>query len=218
VERGLELACVYGLAPLIVYLEWWPRRAGMWLLALAAVAAGSAAAIGGATGRQLGIAGGDLSACLRAGLGAWALAQAAAMGVRRWRRRPMFPFAGRHPHLFATLAAAYFLSVLGQEFLFRGFFFWRYAGLAAPPALFALNVLLFGWIHIVFKSWLSVALTLIGGVLFTALFVAYHSLAGLCVVHWAFGMSIFAMGYGRHFYGGDDDLARRLRSGVEATA
>ena len=97
-----------------------------------------------------------------------------------------------------------------QEFVFRSYFFWRYESLAEPVGLIALNVLAFGWVHIIFRSWISVVVTAVGGFFFAELFVQYHSLLGVCIVHLACGLSIFAMGLGRYFYTGSVRIAREI--------
>ena len=152
--------------------------------------------------------------CIAVGLGTWLISQLVVVGIywkRGWRQ---FPFVFSQPGLFCLIALAYAVSVAAQEFLFRSYFFWRYDGFLPLVLLFALNVVAFGWVHIVFRSWVSVIVTLIGGVLFTGLYLYFHSLVGVCVVHMAFGMSIFAMGWGKYFYFGSAEVAQRVQARV----
>jgi hypothetical protein len=50
------------------------------------------------------------------------------------------------------------VSVTSQEFLYSSFFFWRYRPMRSPGFLVWLNTLAFGVAHVVYDSWVSVAL------------------------------------------------------------
>jgi uncharacterized protein len=208
----IELVIVFFLIPLLVYCRIIPIRWSIPLLVLGSAGAGAIALSARVTPAQVGIGAAtaeQTARCLAVGLGVWLVAQLAFSAPRLRSGEPVFPFVAKHPRIFAALVIAYAVSVVAQEYLFRGYFFWRYAGLGSPAALFALNVLAFGWVHIIFRSWVSVVATVLGGVIFTGLFLAYHSFVGICVVHMAFGLSIFAMGYGRYFLTESVEPARR---------
>lgn len=209
----LEIAALFFLVPLLIYIEWVPTRWAIPILVLGAVGSAWGAGAAGATSPELGLARLSSSAtvqCLATGLTIWAVAQGAIAVRQRTLGEAVFPFATGHPRLFLLLTCVYAISVTAQEFLFRAFFFWRYQHLAGPSTLFIINVLAFGWVHVIFRSWVSVVVTMIGGVLFTALYQEYHSLVGVCAVHMAFGLSIFAMGWGKYFYTGSVAAAQRM--------
>jgi hypothetical protein len=208
----LELFVAFFLFPLLIYLEWVPVRLAIPVLVVAAVVAAWGAALSGATTDDMGLGqfpGSDTARCLAVGMGIWLVAQCGAAVWQRMQGLVVFAFARQRPRFFATLTCAYALSVCAQEFLFRSFFYWRYQHLAAPATLFAINVLAFGWVHIIFRSWISVAATAVGGILFAGLYQQFHSLVGVSLVHLAFGLSIFAMGWGRFFLTASVHVARQ---------
>jgi uncharacterized protein len=95
------------------------------------------------------------------------------------------------------------ISVIPQEVLFRGYFFHRYGPLfGARLGMIAASALAFGWVHIIFGNWISVALTTVGGVLFGATYRKSGSLLLACLEHALFGNFIFTIGIGRFFVPG----------------
>ncbi len=213
--RAVELTLFYFLAPLLVLTGIWPSRLKMLLLLLVALWAiavawrrqAPLATLGlGANGRR------ELPPALRIGLSIWALCFLLAALFQRMAGHRLFPLVESKPLFFLLICIVYAGSVAVQEFLFRSFYFWRYDGLLARWLLIALNILSFGWMHIVFGSWISVALTIIGGAIFDCVYLRHRSLIGVCIVHLAFGLSVFAMGYGKYFYGASDLVARALQS------
>jgi membrane protease YdiL (CAAX protease family) len=219
VQRRLavELIILFFLSPLLIVFGIWPKRLTMLLLAIAAVGAIAFVRNRRAGAAELGIGPASragLGPTLRIGLGLWLLVSLGVGAVHLAMHRPVAPLLTERPLLFALIVFIYAFSVMAQEFLFRSFFFWRYQPLTSPRVLWWLNALAFGWVHIVFGSWVSVALTLIGGALFAGLFLRYRSLLGICIVHAAFGLSIFAMGYGKYFYHGTAWVAHQLNAGA----
>src|SRR5262249_60664800 len=92
-------------------------------------------------------------------------------------------------------------SVYPQELLFRAYFFRRYQGLFGTGAgLIAAAALAFSFVHIIFGNWISVALTLIGGVLFGMTYRQSGSLLLTSIEHAVFGNFLFTIGLGEYFY------------------
>jgi CAAX protease family protein len=76
------------------------------------------------------------------------------------------------------------VSVLPQEFMYRRFFFRRYQdALGGPWTTIALSATLFGYVHLLFGSWISVAMTLLGGTLFAITYHRTRSLLACSVEH-----------------------------------
>lgn len=106
--------------------------------------------------------------------------------------------------LMAVIVAGYgLISVLPQEIAFRGYAAWRLdrGGLAFGPQLL-ISALLFGWVHILFGSWLSVGLSFLAGLTFYRTYRKYQSLAAVWLEHSLFGIAIFAIGLDHLFYVG----------------
>ena len=59
------------------------------------------------------------------------------------------------------------LSVYPQEIIFRAFFMHRYApSFTRTYKLIIVNALLFGYVHLIFHHWLTIVLSVMGGVMF----------------------------------------------------
>ena len=126
------------------------------------------------------------------------------IAVRVFAPGLLFSFVKRTPLFWAVVMLFYpLLSVYPQELLYRAFLFHRYAPLFGSGRLMLLaSALAFGFVHIIFGNWLSVALSFLGGLLFAS---TYHSSGGLllaCLDHAIFGNFIFTIGLGRFFYHG----------------
>lgn len=109
-----------------------------------------------------------------------------------------------NPGLMAVIVAGYGLvSVLPQEVAFRGYAAWRLdrSGLSFLPQLL-ISALLFGWVHILFGSWLSVGLSFLAGLSFYRTYRKHQSLAAVWLEHSLFGIAIFAIGLDHLFYVG----------------
>jgi hypothetical protein len=114
-------------------------------------------------------------------------------GLGRWPR----PAANR---VGALLLAYATVSVPAQEFLFSSFFFWRYRSLGPREWLEAVNVAVFGLAHLVYGSWLSVGLSMLGRVVLVRVYSRWGSFWGVWLLHLAFGLLAFLVGLGRYFY------------------
>jgi hypothetical protein len=113
-------------------------------------------------------------------------------------------FPRERPGLWALVMAAYpFLSAWPQEFLYRRFFFWRYAPLFGEGAArTAINAILFGWLHAMYDNWPAVALSALGGVFFATTYARSRNLALVWIEHALYGQLLFTFGLGRFFYEG----------------
>ncbi|MFT7591182.1 MAG: membrane protease YdiL (CAAX protease family), partial [bacterium] len=88
-------------------------------------------------------------------------------------------------------------SVFPQEFLYRTFFYTRYADLF--PNRFVLifaNAFIFSLAHIVFLNGLVLAITFVGGIIFSLTYFKTKSVLITSVEHSIYGCWIFAVGMG----------------------
>ncbi|MGB4101689.1 MAG: CPBP family glutamic-type intramembrane protease [Alphaproteobacteria bacterium] len=113
-------------------------------------------------------------------------------------------FPRQKPAMWAAVILLYpILSVIAQEFIFRSYFFRRYATLFPHPTwMFAVNVLAFGYLHIVLHNWVAPVLSVFGSILFTASYSQHQSLKWVSIEHAAYGCMIFTLGYGWFFFYG----------------
>ncbi|MFG0244007.1 MAG: type II CAAX prenyl endopeptidase Rce1 family protein [Phycisphaerales bacterium JB054] len=116
----------------------------------------------------------------------------------------LFDLPRRKPGLWLAIMVFYpLLSVYPQEVIFRAFFFHRYASPLRNPILLVMgSAIVFGWVHIVFGHWISVVLTLLGGLLFARTFARSKSVAAASVEHALYGCLIFTIGLNSYFYSG----------------
>ena len=92
-------------------------------------------------------------------------------------------------------------SAFPQELIFRRFFFFRYESLFPNrQILLIMNVLLFSFAHIYFSSWVVLAFTLVGGLIFALTFFKSRSLLVVSVEHSLYGLLILCSGLSVHFY------------------
>jgi membrane protease YdiL (CAAX protease family) len=113
----------------------------------------------------------------------------------------LFTLALRHPAIWMAVMCAYpIASVLPQEFAYRVFFFERYRPLfGRDVGMILASAMAFSFAHIVFRNWLAVVLTFIGGVLFARSYQRTRSLWLVAVEHALYGCAIFTVGYGEFF-------------------
>lgn len=110
------------------------------------------------------------------------------------------------------------VSVLPQEFLYRRFFFRRYEeALGSSWMTISLSALLFGYVHLLFGSWVSVAMTAVGGALFAWTYHRTRSLLACSVEHALYGCFVFTIGLGQFFYypGARESDDRAVREHVD---
>lgn len=116
----------------------------------------------------------------------------------------LFEMPMNRPGAWLALMLAYpLLSVLPQELIWRTLFFERYGRLfPSPEWAAAANGLCFGLAHLFFWSWVTVALTAIGGAAFSVGYQRAGRKRGLLVaaaMHAATGGLMFTLGLGDHF-------------------
>jgi len=200
----IELLAVFGAIPLLIYVRVLPN----WPIPFLLLVAGWAFLM---LRRDATF---DMAGMFRfSGVGAWIrplllrdVLLMAALGLVVWWFRPdlLFSLLKRSPAFWALIMVAYpLISVFPQEVLFRGYFFQRYRGLLGNGwRMVAASALAFGWVHIIFGNWVSVALTAFGGVLFAMTYQRSGSLMLVCLEHALFGNFIFTIGIGRFFVPG----------------
>ncbi len=92
-------------------------------------------------------------------------------------------------------------SAFPQELIYRTWFFNRYRDLFKNENIYFLtNAFLFSFSHIIFRNWLALALTFIGGFLFSVTYSKSRSLLTVFVEHTLYGDFIFTVGIGQFFY------------------
>lgn len=96
------------------------------------------------------------------------------------------------------------LSVIPQELVYRTFFFHRYGPLFADARWLAIavNGALFGFAHIIFGSWVSIALTTLLGVLLAWRYDETRALWAVWLEHSLYGCLVFTIGLGHYFFTG----------------
>ena len=113
----------------------------------------------------------------------------------------LFGFLRRRPTLWALVMAAYpLLSVYPQGIIYRAFFFDRYRAFFPNAWVMVLmSALAFAYVHVIFRNWLAVGLTAIGGLLFAMRYAQTGSLVVSAFEHALYGCWLFTVGLGRSF-------------------
>ncbi|MCB1485697.1 MAG: CPBP family intramembrane metalloprotease [Hyphomicrobiaceae bacterium] len=94
-----------------------------------------------------------------------------------------------------------FTSVLAQEFIYRVFFFHRYARLfSRPEVMIATSALVFALSHVIFRNHLAVVLSLAGGALFAWRYWRTRSFRAVWIEHTLWGWLLFTCGLGVYFF------------------
>lgn len=116
----------------------------------------------------------------------------------------LFDFPRTKPAMWAMVMIFYpLLSVVPQEFVYRIFFFRRYAALLPNPKLMiAANALAFAYMHIVLQNWVAPLLSLIGGAIFAYGYQQHRSLKWAALEHALYGCMLFTIGLGWFFFRG----------------
>lgn len=131
---------------------------------------------------------------------------AVVMAVVVWRTHPerLFGLVRAHPLFWAALMVLYpLLSVYAQGIIYRAFFFERYRPLfSATTAMIVASAAMFGFSHIIFRNYWSVALTLAAGLLFAWRYEVTGSLLVSSLEHALYGCYVFSVGLGWLFYHG----------------
>jgi hypothetical protein len=105
------------------------------------------------------------------------------------------------PHVpqLALLILYPLISVWPQEVLYRSFFFERYEPLFGRAIPFA-SAIAFAFLHIVYANLVAVAMTLAGGLWFSATYLRTRSLPLAWLEHSLYGLFVFSIGLGEFFY------------------
>jgi hypothetical protein len=113
----------------------------------------------------------------------------------------LFSFPAQRPVLWLAVMCLYpVLSVVPQEFLFRTFFFQRYARFFPEPwPMIIISGLSFGFVHIIFHNWIAPILSIIGGLMFAHSYRQHRSLKWAVIEHAAYGCMLFTVGVGIFF-------------------
>jgi membrane protease YdiL (CAAX protease family) len=154
------------------------------------------------------------------------------LGVLAFAPDRFLEFPRRNPGLWVAVMCLYpIFSVYPQELFCRAMFFHRYAPLLGARPITAtgdamprgvwrvivVNAAAFGWLHVVFGHWLSVALTFAGGLLFAVTYVRARSLAAAWLEHALYGCLVFTLGLGQFFYAGRNGRPPPERQEREST-
>ncbi|WP_019926755.1 CPBP family intramembrane glutamic endopeptidase [Nocardia sp. BMG111209] len=134
--------------------------------------------------------------------GSSALALTAMVAARH--REDLFDLPRRNPLIWLAVMVLYpALSVYPQELIYRSFLFHRYAPVFGEGrGLVAASAAAFGYAHILFGSWFSVAASGAGGWIFATRYARTRSLFTASVEHSVYGILVFTVGLGRYFYHG----------------
>lgn len=126
------------------------------------------------------------------------------IGVRRFVPELEWSFVRRNRRLWAIVMIAYpALSVYPQSLVYRAFFFERYAPLFPGKwTMILASAAAFGLMHIIFRNWIAVALTLAGGILFATRYAEAGSLATSSFEQSLYGCWLFTVGLGQYLYHG----------------
>lgn len=111
--------------------------------------------------------------------------------------------------LWAVVMVAYpLLSVYPQELIYRAFFFHRYRALFGDGrGMILASAVAFSFMHLLFRNWIAIVLTLAGGLLFARRYRASLSLLVTSLEHSLYGQWIFTIGLGEYFLAGTIRLA-----------
>lgn len=134
------------------------------------------------------------------------LLAAVTIATALWQVRPdlLFSFVKRAPVWWAVVMVLYpVLSVYPQGIVFRAYFMHRFADLfIAPSVLVFASAIAFSFMHIIFRNWIAVGLTLAGGLLFAWRYMQTGSLLASSFEHALYGCWMFTVGLGEFFYKG----------------
>ncbi|RRO20893.1 CPBP family intramembrane glutamic endopeptidase [Flavobacteriaceae bacterium 14752] len=107
------------------------------------------------------------------------------------------PIQNNLPQYFIILGVYAFLSVVPQEFIYRKFYFQRYKTLfKSEKQLIVINTLVFCLGHLFFNNLLVLAITLIGGLIFSLSYLKYQSFKWICIEHSLYGLWLYTIGLG----------------------
>lgn len=125
------------------------------------------------------------------------------------RPEAFLSFPRERPWIWLIVITFYpFFSVIPQSIIYRAFFLHRYQVLfRSKLTMIIAAALAFGLAHVIFKHWLPVALTLVGGALFAWRHLNRGSTLAGAIEHAMYGNLVFTLGLGSFFYHGASRLA-----------
>ena len=96
------------------------------------------------------------------------------------------------------------LSAWPQEVIYRSLFFERYESLFPGQTwLIVANGLVFGFGHLFYWNWITIAMTAVGGAIMGWAYLRHRSMALAWVLHALAGQIVFTVGLGQYFYSGN---------------
>lgn len=123
-----------------------------------------------------------------------------------WRFSPgsFFILPRQRPRLWALVMVLYpVFSVYPQGVIYRLFLFHRYQPLFRSEWLVAAaSVAAFAYVHVIFRNWIAVFMTGLGGAIFALRYWDTGSLLSSSFEHALYGCLMFTIGLGRSFYRG----------------
>ena len=125
-----------------------------------------------------------------------------ALGGVAWASESALFYLPRHqPLIWLTLIWTYtFFSVSAQEFVFRVFLFHRYRSLFPSRALLILaSAATFSWAHALYGNSLALAISFVGGLMFSFSYMQTGSWLLVVFEHALWGNWLFTVGLGRYF-------------------
>lgn len=117
----------------------------------------------------------------------------------------MFGLLLYRPEFIPFLLVLYpLLSALPQEFIFCSFFFERYKDLyGANQKMMIASAITFAYAHCLYINPVAPTLSLFGGLIFASTYLKTRSLALVTIEHGLYGNTLFLIGLGYYFYGGN---------------
>jgi len=127
------------------------------------------------------------------------VAAAAVVAVRARAAAGLSP-AARVGVAVAYLAGYALVSAVPQELLYRSYFFHRYRGIfGSERRLVIASTVAFALLHVIFHNAVAIALTVVGGWVFSRTYASTRSLALVSLQHTSLGVAVFAAGLGPYF-------------------
>lgn len=125
--------------------------------------------------------------------------------VAIWMPDQLFFLPRERPGLWFTILLLYpVISVTAQEILYRVLFFHRYGALFGNQMMLAVsaNAALFAFAHLIFESWITIAVSFLGGLIFAWRYAVTGSFWAVVLEHGLYGILIFSIGLERYFLTG----------------
>lgn len=124
------------------------------------------------------------------------------LGVRVFSPDSFFLMPREKPFLWIIIMLFYPIwSVYPQELIYRTWFFHRYKSiLSGERIMIVLNAALFSFTHIVFRNYIAIILTFLGGIMFACTYRKSNSLLVVFIEHMLYGNLVFTIGLGQYFY------------------